>query len=167
MISPTFLTWCSEWLRPAHLDIPDSFKTYVPLPLQRSSLFTNSFMNLDLYVFVEPHFIITNWSYITLEWILVPYHPDDVIVISPSSPPDSDLDDVFFASSRRSPKTTSQHQKHTNTRHTRSLTNIRQWCKLHKKYWKSHQSNLTPTSLHPSPMNIYSKEPWHYKIKIK
>ena len=45
--------------------------------------------------FVEPHFSATDRSYITLDWILVSHHQDDVITNSLSSTPDSDLDDVF------------------------------------------------------------------------
>ena len=48
--------------------------------------------------FVDHHFSPTNRSYTTLDWILLSYHPDDVITISPSSLPDLDLEDVFFQS---------------------------------------------------------------------
>ena len=52
-------------------------------------------MNDNLYVIIDPHFSTTNSSYTTLDWIPVSYHPDDVITISPSSVPDSDIDDIF------------------------------------------------------------------------
>ena len=45
--------------------------------------------------FVEPHFSTPYSSYKTLNWIFVSHYPDDVIMISPSSPPDLDLGDVF------------------------------------------------------------------------
>ena len=44
---------------------------------------------------VDPHFSTTNSCYITLDWILVSHHPDDVITFSPNSPPDLDLGDIF------------------------------------------------------------------------
>ena len=36
-----------------------------------------------------------NISYNTLDWILVSHHSDDVIMIPPSPPQDSDLGDIL------------------------------------------------------------------------
>ena len=63
--------------------------------LYDKSLFTNGFVNHNLHVFVEPCFSTINSSYNTLDWILVSHDPDDVIVISPSTCPDSDPGNVF------------------------------------------------------------------------
>ena len=43
---------------------------------------------------VDTHFNTTKSSYI-IDWIHVSHHPDDVIIISPSTLPDSDLDEDF------------------------------------------------------------------------
>ena len=44
---------------------------------------------------VGTHCSTTNSSYVKLDWILVSHHPDDIIIKSPSTPPDSDIDDDF------------------------------------------------------------------------
>ena len=63
--------------------------------------------------FVNPCVSTTKSSYITLVWVLVSHHPDEAITISPSSPLDSDLDDVFLNLQQKNPTTNLQHQKHT------------------------------------------------------
>ena len=60
----------------------------------------------------------------TLHWILVSYHPDDVITISPSSPPDLDLDDIFAQPPAEEILKLIYHIKTTHARWTRSLTAI-------------------------------------------
>ena len=44
---------------------------------------------------VDTHFSTTDSSYIKLAWTLVSHHPDDVIFVSPSTPPDLNPNDNF------------------------------------------------------------------------
>ena len=58
------------------------------------------------------------------EWILVSYHQDDVITISASISPDSDLDDDFSQPPAKEILQLIDNIKHIHMRHSRSLNNI-------------------------------------------
>ena len=60
-----------------------------------------------------------NSSYMKLDWILVLHYPDDVITISPSSPPDLELDADFSQLQAEEILQLIKNMKHTHTRHTR------------------------------------------------
>ena len=56
-----------------------------------------------------------------LDWIFVSDHPDDVIMISPSSPLDADLSDVFTQAPAEQVLQPIYNIKNTHAKQTRSL----------------------------------------------
>ena len=100
---------------------------------------------------VDNHPRTTNSSYTKPEWILVSYHQDDVITISASTPPDSDLDNDFSQPPAEEILQLIGNVKYTHARHTTSLTAIQQQCKQYKKASKNHtRATMSPSELtHP------------------
>ena len=66
-------------------------------------------------------------------WITVSHHPDDVIVISSSSPLVKDLSDQFIQPTAEHILQLISHLDHKPGNHTRSISAIHQKCKLCKK----------------------------------
>ena len=121
-------------------------------------------MSHNLHVFVEHHFSTTNRSYITLDWILDSYHPDDVITISSSSLIDLDHDDIFLPPPAKEVLKLICNIKDTYTRHSRSLTALAMTL-IVQEVLKSHQSNLAATLPTSSPDEHTVKD--HETIKLK
>ena len=94
-----------------------------------------------------------NSTYNTLDWILVSYHQDDVIMISPSSPPDSDLSNVI---TQPPAEKVQQHIKNTQSEQDLQLP-----CNNDAKYVRRPQNYTRvipyPPHLHLSPTNIYDE----------
>ena len=84
-----------------------------PSHLQRSSSFTIWLLNNILHV----SFTVTSPS----SWITVSHHPEDVIVISSSSPQDIDLSDQFIHPTAEQVLQLTSHLDHKPAKHTRSM----------------------------------------------
>ena len=99
-----------------------SFKIMYTITITKVTLIHNSFIIHYLLVLIDSHFSATNSSYIKLDWILVSHHPDDIITISLSAPPDLDLDDNFSQPPAEEILLLIETIKNTDTRSKRSLT---------------------------------------------
>ena len=92
-----------------------------PPDLQSSNLFKMWFLNYILHISfdVTPSYSTENGSYNTSSWITVSHHPDDLNVISSSSPPDTDLGDQFMQPPAEQVLQLISHFDHKPAKHTR------------------------------------------------
>ena len=91
------------------------------------------------------------------------HHPYDVITISPSFPPDSELGDVFTQPPAEQVLQLIYNIKNAHTRGTRSLTAIWWWC---TERLQNHTRVIQYLPhLHPSSTKIYGKGLWDKKQK--
>ena len=114
----------------------------IPYPshLQRSSSFTIWFLNNILYVsfaVMSPYSTGYDTDNISF-WITVSHHPENVIVISSSSPPDTDLSVHFTQPTAEQVLQLTSHLDHKPAKHTRSIFALHQRCKLCKKALQLH-----------------------------
>ena len=106
-----------------------------PSNIQSSSSFTVLFLNAILHVcfVVTPSYSTEHDTCNTSSWIAMSHHPDDVIVISLSSAPDTDLGDQFTKPPAEQVLQLISHLDHKPAKHTRLISAIHQRCKLQKK----------------------------------
>ena len=103
-----------------------SFKIYTHLQVPRSILFTICSIIHYLHVSCQhlfryhEHFLLQ--ANCILAWLLVSHHPDGVIITSPSTPPDSNIEDDFCQPLEEKILQCIENIKHTHTRHTRSIS---------------------------------------------